>query len=89
MEVLSTEVTDKAIHSSLPWARCCSSPLRGLHQGDLGSVGRAGIRAILSCRGRCCVSDGAYQQYLGMLCWLCHIQILLHVSNYHHNVSSM
>lgn len=85
----STGMTDESLHLSLPWARCCSGLLRGLHQGVLGRVGRAGIGVVLSRRGGCCFSDGVHQQYLGMLCWLCRIQVLLHASHHHHNVSSL
>lgn len=76
-------------HFSLPWVRCCSSLLCGLHQGELGRVGRAGIGLVLSRGHWCCLSVGTHQQYLGMLCWLCHLQVLLHASHHHHNVSSL
>lgn len=78
--------------SSLPFrllrSRCCGGSLSGTHQGDLGRVGGAGIRIVLSCGGRRRVSDGLNQQHLAVLRWICHIQILLHAPYHHYNVSS-
>lgn len=68
-------------------ARCCGGLLRGPHQGDVGRVGGAGVGVVLSRGDGRRVPDGAHQQYLGLLCWLRPIQVLLHAPHHHHDVS--
>ena len=90
MEVLSTGIPYRwLITPSALWDRCCRSLLRGPPEGDLGGVGGAGAGLVLCSGDGCCVSHGAHQQHLGVLRWLCHIQVLLHAPHYYHNVSSL
>ena len=67
--------------------RCVSSLRGGLHQGPLGSLGRAGSLHLLSGHGCGCVPHGHHQEHLGVLHLLCGLQSHLHAADNHRYVS--